>query len=431
MSDVTARASGRLWFLVLKGLNLALLIAYSFGMVFVLVRSVPHGFYPWMVMLSSIGTYVLAVDLGFSNYVYSVVRRRFLTDTLAGGEALVAEATSLYLLVAAVACVLAAPVVFALAPAGLKLAMFGYFATIVLPLPWMLIRRAAAAVDLHFQIEALECTRRAVFCGFGATMLLGVPLIGFVCLSLVGWVVAMAAAWLLLRHHGFHVRPRRPGRVLAFLAENRHGVLQSGRFTVLEFAIYNFPYLAIPVLFHGPADLVGFDLFNKVARFGGAAYSVPAEAFTPQQTRAYYAGDVDGVERYQRLMWLVGAVPMVIGSVLLITLGGPVFDRLLAGVHSIPLELRCAMAAMLAALLLQSSAGGFLLSVGHYEAVSRVAMVTAGLMVGVVAVTALFGLSFADFMVLYVLAYGVHAVLFEVAFRRLSGRTRQGMEAIA
>ena len=431
MPDMTARASGRFWFLVLKGVNLTLLIAYSFGMVFVLVRSVPHGFYPWMVMLSSIGGYVLAVDLGFSNYVYAVVRRRFLTDTLAGGEALVAEATSLYLLVAAAACAIAAPVVFTVAPEDLRLAMFGYFATIVLPLPWMLIRRAAAAVDLHFQIEALECTRRALFCGFGATMLLGVPLIGFVALSLVGWVVAMSAAWLLLWRHGFHIRPRRPGRVLAFLAENRSGVLQSGRFTALEFGIYNFPFLVIPLLFNGPANLVAFDLFNKVARFGGAAYSVPGEAFTPQQTRAHYEGDVDRVERYQRLTWLVGAVPMVIGSILLITLGGPVFDELLAGAHAIPLELRCAMAAMLAALLLQSSAGGFLLSVGQYDAVSRVAMVTAGLMVGVVAITALAGLSFADFMVLYVLAYGVHAVLFERAFRRLSGRTRASVEALA
>jgi hypothetical protein len=431
MTDLTARASGRLWFLALKGLNLALLIAYSFGMVFVLVRAVPPGFYPWMVMLSSIGGYVLAVDLGFSNYVYSVVRRRFLTHELAGAEELVAEATSLYLIVAAIACTLAAPFVFALAPAGLKLAMFGYFATIVLPLPWMLIRRAAAAVDLHFQIEALECTRRAVFCGFGAAMLFGVPLLGFVALSLGGWVVAMGAAWLLLRRHGFHIRPGPPGRLLAFLAENRGGVLQSGWFTALEFAIYNFPYLVIPALFHGPANLVGFDLFNKVARFGGAAYSVPAEAFSPQQTRAYYAGDADGVERYQRLMWAVGAVPMVIGGGLLIALGGPVFDRLLAGVHAIPVELRCAMAAMLAALLLQSSAGGFLLSVGRYEEVSRVALVTAGLMVVVVAVTALFGLSFTDFMLLYVLAYFVHAILFQACFRRLSGRTRQQVEALA
>ncbi|MBB3911817.1 hypothetical protein [Sphingomonas desiccabilis] len=431
MSDMTARPSGHLWFLALKGVNLALLIAYSFGMVFVLVRSVPPGFYPWMVMLSSIGGYVLAVDLGFSNYVYSVVRRRFLTDALTGAEELVAEATSLYLAIAALACAIAAPVVFTLAPAGLRLAMFGYFASIVLPLPWMLIRRTAAAVDLHFQIEALECIRRAVFCGFGAAMLFGLPLIGFVGLSLAGWVVAMAAAWLLLRRHGFHVRPGRFGRMLAFLGENRDGVMKSGKFTALEFAIYNFPYLAIPFLFHGPANLVGFDLFNKVARFGGAAYSVPAEAFTPQQTRAYYAGDVEGVKRYQRMTWAVGAVPMVIGSVLLISLGGPVFDALLAGIHAIPLVLRCAMAAMLAALLLQSSAGGFLLSVGHYDEVSRVATVTACLMLGVVVATALFGLSFVDFMVLYVLAYGVHAVLFEASFRRLSGRARHGMEALA
>ena len=52
-------------------------------------------------------------------------------------------------------------------------------------------------------------------------------------------------------------------------------------------------------------------------------------------------------------------------------------------------------------------------------------------MVVVVAVTALFGLSFTDFMLLYVLAYFVHAILFEACFRRLSGRTRQRVEALA
>ncbi|MGU3316930.1 hypothetical protein ACLBWH_15395 [Sphingomonas sp. M6A6_1c] len=431
MADLTERPSGRAWFLALKGLNLSLLVVYSFGLVFVLVRSVPIGFYPWMVMLSSIGGYVLAVDLGFSNYVYSVVRRRFLQNELEGAEDLVAEAIALYLAIALAACGLAGLIMAAVVPVGLKLAMTGYFASIVVPLPWMLIRRTAAAIDLHVEIETLEVVRRAVFCGFAGAMLAGLPLIGFVGLSLAGWIVAMAAAWWLLRRHGFHLRPGPPCRIVAFFVEHRDGVLSSGRFTALEFAIYNFPYLLIPMLFHGPANLVAFDLFNKVARFGGAAYSVPAEAFTPQQTRAHYAGDVDSVERYQHLMWLVGSVPMVIGGALLLLAGGPVFDRLLDGVHMVPVEVRIAMAAMLAALLLQTSAGGFLLSVGRYDDVFHVAKVTAGLMAIATVATLLFGLSFATFMLLYVAAYGVHAVLFQAAFRRLSGDARRIRAALA
>lgn len=431
MADTTQHVAGRFWFLGLKGLNLALLVAYSFGMIFVLVRSVPPGFYPWMVMMSSIGGYVLAVDLGFSNYVYSVVRRRYLEDELDGAEELVAEAISLYLAIALAACGIAGMVLAVLVPTGLKLAMIGYFATIVLPLPWMLIRRASAAIDLHVQVEALEVVRRAVFCVFAAAMLAGVPLIGFVVLSLAGWLLAMGAAWLLLRGHGFHLRPGPPRRIVAFFAEHRAGVLSSGRFTALEFGIYNFPYLLIPMLFHGAADLVAFDLFNKVARFGGAAYSVPAEAFTPQQTRAHYIGDVAGVERYQRMMWAVGAVPMVIGGALILSFGGPVFDHLLNGTHAIPPELRIAMAAMLATLLLQTSAGGFLLSVGRYDDVYCVALVTAGLMLVATVATVVFHLAFGTFMLLYVAAYGVHAILFQSAFMRLSGNVRRARERLA
>jgi hypothetical protein len=396
----------------------------------VLVRSVPPGFYPWMVMLSSIGGYVLAADLGFSNYVYVVVRRRFLTGEMFGAENLVAQAASLYLIIAAAASLVAGVVIRLVAPPELWLAMLGYFATIVLPLPWMLVRRAAAAIDLHVQIETLECIRRGIFCLFGATMLAGVPLIGFVAMSLVGWVVAMGWAWALLRHHGFHLHPG-PPRIRAFLGENREGVIKSGRFTALEFVIYNFPYLLIPVMFHGPADLVGFDLFNKVTRFGGAAYSVPAEAFTPQQTRAHYEGNVDGVRHYQRLMWAVGAIPMAIGVLLLLFIGGPLFDRLLNGVHAVPMEVRVAMAVMLALLLLQSSAGGFLLSVGRYDEVSRVATVTVTLMAADVLATMLFGLSFPTFLLLYVAAYGVHAMLFELAFRRMPDDKAVHREAVA
>lgn len=431
MSDVTASQSGRIFFLGMKALNLALLVAYSFGIVFVLVRSVPPGFYPWMVMLASIGSYVLAVDLGFSNYAYVVVRRRFLAHQLGGAEALVAEAIGLYLVIAGLACAVAAPVIWALAPAALRLAMLGYFATIVIPLPWMLIRRVAAAVDLHVQMEVLEGIRRALFLGLLATMLAGVSLLGFVGLSLAGWAIAMASAWGLLRAHGFRMKAGRPGRMLAFLAENGEGVMKSGGFTALEFILYNFPYLLIPLMFHGPAHLVGFDLFIKVTRFGGAAYSVPAEAFSPQQTRAHYAGDGARVARYQRMMWAIGAVPMVAGGALLIFAGGPLFDHLLAGIHAISPALRWIMAAMLAALLLQTSAGGFLLSVGRYDELTRAAIVTVGLMALVVVLTMAERLSFDAFMALYVLVYAGHALMFQAAFRRLSHPAGQPREAIA
>lgn len=419
MPPVSGHAARQLAFLVLKGTNLALLIGYSFGLVYVLVRAVPPGFYPWMVMLASIGGYVLAADFGFSGYVYGVVRRRFLTGELTGAEDLVAEATGLYLAVAAAATAIAAAVIAAVAPAGLRLALTGYFSTVVAPLPWMLIRRTAAAVDLHYAIEVLECIRRAVFLSFVVAMLAGLSLGGFVVASLAGWAAAMAAAWALLRRRGFHLHPGRPARILAFVRDHRAGVVRSGRFTALEFAIYNFPYLLIPAMFHGPADLVAFDLFAKVTRFGGAAYSVPAEAFTPQQTRAYYAGDFAGVRRQQRLMWLVGAVPMVSGGLLILAFGGAVFDRLLAGVHTIDPAVRAAMAAMLAAVLLQSSAGNFLVSVGRYEEMARVAAITAVLMAAAVVATVAAALPFAAFLLLYVAAYGVHAALFEWNFGRL------------
>jgi len=423
-------AIGRLGFLALKLVNLALVTLYSFGIIYVLVRTVPPGFYPWMVLLASIGGYVLATDMGFSAYVYAEVRRDFLGDALDGADELVSQAATLYLALALGAVVLAAIVIPLFSPPRLAPALICYFATIVLPLPWMLIRRVAAALDLYVQMEALECARRALFCLLAATMLFGVSLLAFSLACLVAWVAAAAASWWLLKRHGFRLHFGSPDRIARFWRANRQGVLKSGKFAALEFFVYNFPYIAIPVMFHGPADIVSFDLFNKVARFGGAAYSVPGEAFCPPQTRAYYAGAAEGVSHYQRLTWLVGAVPMLIGAGLLASFGGPVFDELLAGTHPVSPLVRLAMIAMLAALLLQSSSGGFLVAVGKYDELAQVATITTTLMLAVMALTVLFGVPFPIFMLLYVAVYFFHAIAFQVLFERLRG-SAPGAQAAA
>lgn len=419
MSRFPSFDRGRIGFLALKLANLGLVTLYSFGIIYVLVRIVPPGFYPWMVLLASIGGYILATDMGFSAYVYAEVRRDFLADRMDGADDLVSQAVTLYLALALAAALIAALVIPMFAPRGLALALILYFATIVLPLPWMLIRRVAAAVDLYVAMEALECTRRAAFCLLAATMLFGVSLLGFALACLAAWAIAAAAAWWLLRRHDFRLSLGSPRRIARFWRANRSGVIRSGRFAALEFFIYNFPYIAIPLIFHGPADLVSFDLFNKVSRFGGAAYSVPAEVFCPPQTRAYYAGDGEGVARYQRLTWLVGAVPLATGATLLAVFGGPVFTRLLAGTHPVEPLVRVAMILMLAALLLQSSAGGFLVSVGRYDELAAVAVITTLLMLGVMTATALGGIAFPIFLLLYVAVYFFHAGAFQLLFTRL------------
>ncbi|MGN6268804.1 MAG: glycosyltransferase family 2 protein [Sphingomonas sp.] len=410
---------GRIGFLALKLANLALVTIYSFEIIYVLVRVVPPGFYPWMVFVASIGNYVLVADLGFSAYVYAAVRRDFLADDLDGADDLVSQAASLYLGIAVAVVAIAAVVMPAAAPAGMAAALTAYFATIVLPLPWMLIRRVAAALDHYIAIESVECIRRAVFCLVAATMLMGVSLLEFALACLALWMTAAAAAWWILSRNGFHLRWGSPRRIALFWRENRSGVVKSGRVAALDFFVDNFPYLAIPVIFHGPADLVSFDLFTKVARFGGAAYGVPGEVFTPPQTRAFYAGDANGVMRYQRWTWWLSALPLIVGGVLIGVFGGPVFERLLAGTHEVSPLVRLAMILMLVALLLRSAAAGFLTAVAKYDELAIVAAIAAALMVAVLAATAIGAIPFPVFMLLYVSVYFIHAVVCQWFFVRL------------
>jgi hypothetical protein len=79
------------------------------------------------------------------------------------------------------------------------------------------------------------------------------------------------------------------------------------------------------------------------------------------------------------------------------------------------------MILMLAALLLQSSSGGFLVAVSKYDELAAVAAITAGLIVAAMVATAIGGISFPVFMLLYVAVYWFHAVALQWLFMRLRG----------
>ena len=169
-------------------------------------------------------------------------------------------------------------------------------------------------------------------------------------------------------------------------------------------------------MFGGPAYVVAFDIFYKVTRFGGVAYNVPIETMLPAQTRAFHSGDVGAVRRYRHQALLLGALPLAGAAAFLLLFGQRFFGVLLNHSHPIDPALRYVMVAMLAAMLLQMTAGAFMVGIGRYRAMTRIAMLTTSLMALAVGATIVLKLDFFTFMMLYVLAYCVHAALFHRAF---------------
>lgn len=426
--------SSRQVLFVLKTLNLAVITVYSFALIYVLVRVLSLDLYPTAVVMSSIGAYVLATDLGYSGFLYYRLRQRFLRESEEEEDA-VSEVLTLYagIALAAAAVMAAVVLLFLSAPLEARVALSVYFLSIVLALPWMLIRRISAAVDLFMRFEAYELVRRVFFLGMALAMLKGLPFFAFCLICLAAWGMAFAAGVHMLRSRGIHVSASPPSAIFMHLRDNWRDVGHSGSLTLVEFVIYNFPYLVLPALFHDRIAVIAFDVFYKVVRFGAVSYGVPAETLLPGQTRAFYAGDVRSVKRHFYLNLALGAVPLLAAAVLVLLFGDRIFAVLLSKGGIVDENVRIAMVIMLAAMLFQNSAGTFLTGTGNYRQLSRLALVTATLMAAAVAATWWLGLSFAAFLFLYVGIYCLHALLFCAYLLRflVKKRPESGVQAEA
>jgi hypothetical protein len=408
-------------FFGLKTLNLFVITFYSFALVYVLIRVLPQNLYPIAVLVSSFGVYIMATDLGYSGFVYYRTRQRYLQKTEPDGSE--SEVFNLYMAVALVAAAVGCGLILTVvnAPLSLRLSLSLYFLSIVLALPWGLLRKVAAAVDLYLPLEIYEFARRVLFLVWAGAMLAGLPFWAFCLLCLITWGVAFAGVQRMLRRHGVAIGASSPPAILRHLGDNYMNIGRSGALTLIEFVMYNFPYMIVPLLFSDRMLIVAFDIFYKIVRFGAVSYAVSAESFLPPQTQAYYMNNRSGVLRYYYLALLVGLLPLVAAATILLVLGESVFSMLLARAGVIDHGMRVAMTVMLGAMLLQNSAGTFLVGTGNYSPLCRLASITLILMgIGVLA-TWQFSLTFDHFMALYVSAYCLHALFYSFyLFRFLS-----------
>ena len=402
-------------FLCLKTLNLVVITAYSFELIYVLVRILSIDLYPIAVLISSIGVYIMATDLGYSGFVYYRTRQSFLTQAVPHGS----EA-EVFILYTAIACIAALAVAIVLAfighiPVEVRIGLSLYFLSIVLALPWGLLRKIAAAVDLYLSFEVFELIRRLFFFGTAACMLAGLPLIKFALICLLAWMIAFVMSIRMLqRRRQMVLVSSSAAAVILHLRSNYRNIIHSGSLTLSEFVIYNFPYLMIPFVFTDKSFIIAFDIFYKIIRFGSVSYGVAAETFLPAQTRAFYSKDRAKVMHYYRIVILLGVIPLSASLIVLFGFGDQIFTKLLSRGGVIDAALRVSMGVMLTAMLFQTSAGTFLVGSGNYERLSRLALVTLGLMGAVVAVTWAAQISFSHFMYIYVAVYILHSVFYTI-----------------
>lgn len=408
----------------IKSTNLVLITVYQFGLIFALTRTVGVEVYPTVVLLASVGNYILGTDLGFSGYVYAHVRERFIRSGVGSTGSFINASLNLYVLIPLVALVVAALVIPAAVhlSSELVLALVVYFASIVFSLPWQMVRSVMMAIDRFMLMETLEFGRRLVLVVLVAAMLAGLPFLGFALVCVGLWVLAFIAAFVALHRRGVPLRPLAPRPLARFAVDNRRNVAKTGAFGGMEFVLYNFPYLLIPALGLGGHSLVFFDLFYKVTRFAGVAFNVPIETLLPFQTRAWHQGDLAEVRRLRRQMMLLCVPLFLIAAAVLLLFGKPFFALLLHDFPVVDDGLLYAMVAMMLLILVQATTGTFLVGIGRYDTLVRVGFGALVLAVVLAVVGLVFHPGAGILLLLYVLGYGAYAWLYRAAFSRLLRR---------
>lgn len=410
----------------IKSANLGLITLYQFGLIFALTRTVSTDVYPVIVLLASIGNYILGTDLGFSGFVYAHIRERFIRGGLKETHEFINSSINLYMAIPLIAFVGAAIVIpFTVHfSTELVVAMIVYFATIVLSLPWQMLRSIMMAIDGFMLMETLEFFRRLVLVLLVGSLLVGMTFTGFAFACLGAWVVAFGSAFIALHRRGVPLRALAPRPLVRFAVHNRGNVAKTGAFGGMEFVLYNFPYLLIPALGLGGHTLVFYDLFYKVTRFSGVAYNVPIETLLPFQTRAWHEGRLDEVKRLRRQMMLLCLPIFAVAAVLMLFFGRWFFGVLLNDYPPVSNGLVYLMVAMMLLILVQATTGGFLVGVGRYDTLVRVGFGALALAVIIALAGFLLRLPAGDLLVMYVVGYGLYALLYRLAFSRLIARTR-------
>jgi hypothetical protein len=375
-------------YLALKIANFTLATIWSLTLTFVFIRVLRIDDFAVVAIITGLGGYVLAANMGFQSVVYARVRSHFLSASRDHGSEIAFTSLVAYaaIAIASVALVGGWIHVAGIGSADIRVALVAYFAGVACGLPWTIVRATTAATDRYRVFEIIELARRLSAICLVGLLYIGMDFSTYAWLGLLSWAAAFSLALPLMS--GTWVRGLDSlGEGVRQIKADLSLVKSTALFSALESLIYNFPYIFVPVFQKSTAAVISFDTFYKISRFGSTAFLAPSEAFLPQQTSAAFRRDKAALWKWITFAALVGAIPLVVGVVSVTVFGDLVFGFLLADASLIGEPERIAMAIMLCAMLFQTIAGTLMLNLGMASTLLRVAscVVLAMLILSVVA----------------------------------------------
>jgi O-antigen/teichoic acid export membrane protein len=402
----------------LKGLNAALTAVSNFVLAYVLVRTIGLDSYAVIAGLLAIAALVVQSDLGITGLTFFKLRSHYLgepnkREASRDDQDLMATIVTIYI---AIGCFAVAMLGIALIAGMVPVEPYGVvylliFAGAVCALPRMALRVAINARDGFVWTEVIDLGRRIALLGVTVAMLLGLSFVGYGALSLLMWVMSIAALLWLIHVYGFTVKSGAFRRGLLLLRGEVRGIRATVLLSSVEFIINVFPYYLLSATSDASA-IVAFDMFYKVTRFAAMSYLIGAETVLPHQTRAVHSGNEAGLGRATATGFMLGLLPMTAGLFAIVLFGEKLFRVILNHNGIVTPIMRAAICAMFVFMLIQTTCAIVLIGVGKFEALARRACVTLAGMVLISALMVLFHWSTDAFIVAYVVVYGAGSLLY-------------------
>jgi O-antigen/teichoic acid export membrane protein len=405
----------------LKGINSALTAISNFVLAYVLVRTIGLESYAVIASLLAIAALVVQSDLGITGLTFFKLRSHYLGQTGKHGASqrasqddrdLVVTIVTLYIAIGVISIVILGMTLVAglvqVAPYGVAYLLI--FAGAVCALPRMALRVAINARDGFVWTEAIDLGRRVALLAVTIAMLLGLSFVSYGALSLLMWILSVAALIWLAQLYGFAAGSGAFRRGWHLLRNEIGGVRATVLLSLADFVISVFPYYLLAAA-RDAAAVVAFDMFYKVTRFAVLSYLIGAETVLPQQTRAVHNDDAAGLARGTAKGFMVGLLPMASGIVAIAVFGEAIFGLILNHSGIVSPVMRIAICAMLAFMLIQTTCQIVLIGAGKFGQLARRSCITLAGMVLISVLMVVFHWSIDAFIVAYVIVYGAGSLL--------------------
>lgn len=371
------------------------------------------------ILIGTFGVSLWLFDLGAAKILFVRQRARHIAqrsdDTIVAQSSAVVALYALIVLAGTLACfAVMASRASVTTWQAFEFALFFSFAA--LNLVWFPLRNVSNAVDEFISFETLEAIRRGGHIVIMLALLIGLPLPVFLLLANLLWFALLAICFSRLVGKGAIAAgvPKLWSTLGAFWRANRAELLRSGNYAVAELAIYNFPYLVVPMVFGLGAPTIILDTIFKIFRGATLIYAAGLDPMVPRQTRAFADHDAPTLKRATLIATVLCAVPTLALCALLLFAGDRLFALLLGQAATVPPAATMILIVLLLANLAQNVASCLLLHTGFFREIARVASFLVVAMAGMTALVLLTGLDIVGFIGGYAAVYVMGAVLYVV-----------------